>query len=72
MSDGESLDLAEGSGALVFELGVEEIAAADGGDVEACLLRLLSVCDSFVSFFLSLVVCFDFERIGVVRAMVEE
>jgi len=36
MLDGESLDLAEGSGALVFELGVEEIAAADGGDVEAC------------------------------------
>jgi len=35
MLDGESLDLAEGSGALVFELGVEEIAAADGGDVEA-------------------------------------
>ena len=36
MLDGESLDLAEGSGALVFKLGVEEIAAADGGDVEAC------------------------------------
>ena len=31
----ESLDLAEGSGTLVLELGVEEIAAADGGDVEA-------------------------------------
>lgn len=35
----ESLDLAEGSGTLVLELGVEKIAAADGGDVEACVLR---------------------------------
>jgi hypothetical protein len=31
----EALNLAHGSGTLVFELGVEEIAAADGGDVEA-------------------------------------
>lgn len=30
-----ALELAEGGGALVFELGVEQIAAADGGDVEA-------------------------------------
>jgi hypothetical protein len=30
-----ALNLAHGSGTLVFELGVEEIAAADGGDVEA-------------------------------------
>jgi hypothetical protein len=32
----EALNLAHGSSTLVFELGVEEIAAADGGDVEAC------------------------------------
>ena len=44
------LELAQGGGTLVFELGVEQIAAADGGDVEACIvvylissLRLLSL-----------------------------
>jgi hypothetical protein len=34
----QALNLAHGSSTLVFELGVEEIAAADGGDVEACVL----------------------------------
>jgi hypothetical protein len=33
----KALNLAHGSGTLVFELGVEEIATADGGDVEACV-----------------------------------
>jgi hypothetical protein len=37
----EALNLAHGSSTLVFELGVEEIAAADGGDVEACVLEIL-------------------------------
>jgi hypothetical protein len=51
------LSLTHGSSALVLELGVEEIAAADGGDVEACLLTL---CQSFaivVSLSLSLFLC---------------
>jgi hypothetical protein len=44
----QALNLAHGSSTLVFELGVEEIAAADGGDVEACVVEiLLSVCGSF-------------------------
>jgi hypothetical protein len=38
----EALNLAHGSSTLVFELGVEEIAAADGGDVEACVLLTFS------------------------------
>lgn len=49
-----SLELAKGGGTLVFELGVEQIAAADGGNVEACCWKL-SVSLSFLS--LSLVIC---------------
>lgn len=45
-----SLELAKGGGTLIFELGVEQIAAADGGDVEACVGDL---CQSFVFLFLS-------------------
>jgi hypothetical protein len=51
----EALNLAHGSGTLVFELGVEEIAAADSGDVEA-------YSDLLVSFWSSLYFCISFWR----------
>jgi hypothetical protein len=46
-----ALNLTHGSSTLVLELGVEEIAAADGGNVEACDLTFF--CQSLL-FLLSL------------------
>lgn len=51
MIDRDSLELAKGGGTLVFELGVEQIAAADGGDVEACVRDHPSVCVFFLLLF---------------------
>jgi hypothetical protein len=46
-----ALNLTHGSSTLVLELGVEEIAAADGGDVEACLLERCCQFSWFFSLF---------------------
>jgi hypothetical protein len=53
----EPLNLAHGSSTLVFELGVEEIAAADGGDVEACVLETFSSVSRGSFFLYSVAVC---------------
>ena len=70
----ERLNLAHGSGTLVLELGVEEIATADGGDVEACFvvtlvsaLFLLSLSYFWLCIFF---VCRMVSREGFVRWMV--